>query len=70
MDTPVGEAFTLVEAMSLATRKKWNQVEFECDSLVLCSDVLFANPPHCWAISTMVEHIRATLADSMEWKVI
>lgn len=57
MDPVVGEAFVLAEAVSLAWRLGWSQVLIECNSLVLCKDILSTEPSILWAASGMVEHV-------------
>lgn len=58
-----GEAFTLTKATILAKKYRWNHIVFECDSLVLCRDVLSHEQPQHAATSTMVAHIRNCLEE-------
>ncbi|KAB1201744.1 hypothetical protein CJ030_MR2G023038 [Morella rubra] len=69
MDPIVREAFAWAEAVSLARWLKWDKVLFECDSLLVCKDVLFGEPPQLWAASGMVEHIWFCLLECHDWRI-
>ncbi|KAB1208754.1 hypothetical protein CJ030_MR6G005863 [Morella rubra] len=69
IDPLVGEALAMVEAMELARRNNWLCVDFECDSLILCKEVLSAERTSCWAIEASVAQIRRDLVEFREWKI-
>ncbi|KAB1224475.1 hypothetical protein CJ030_MR2G016364 [Morella rubra] len=68
MDPLVGEACVLAEAMDLACRKKWLREEFECDSLVICKEVLEDGNPS-WLVAAMVEKIHRGSANFKDWRI-
>lgn len=69
MNLIVGKAFALVAAASLSRRLGWDKVLFECDSFVVCKDVLSMESSLLWAASGMVDHVRQCLEERREWKV-
>lgn len=69
IDLLFGETFTLVEAVRMAVSQAWSRVVFECDSLVLCKDIISQDPPSVGAILPLVEFIRSFLQWSADWRI-
>lgn len=67
MNSLVGEAVALVEAMKLARRKRWSRVEFECETL-LCQEVISSAQPS-WAIAALVVFSKACLVEFSDWRI-
>lgn len=53
IDSIVGETFALAEGVSLACKRNWCRAVFECDSLLLCKDILSADQPSLWVVATL-----------------
>lgn len=69
MNPLVGEVVALVKAFSVARHCQWKPMEFECDSLVLCKEVLSSVSPICWAIESLVVQIRSGLGEFKDWRI-
>lgn len=69
MNLLVDKSLALTEALALAKRQKWAQVNFEYDSLILCKEILSSEPPTCWAIAAIVEFIKGDFAGFRDWKI-
>lgn len=68
IDPLVGEACALVEATDLARKMKWSRVEFECNSLVLCKEIVEDGSPS-WPIASLVVKIRRGLEEFADWRI-
>ncbi|KAB1199315.1 hypothetical protein CJ030_MR0G025174 [Morella rubra] len=54
MDPLLGEAIAVSTAMTQASRLGWRKVVFECDSLLLVTEINSKPDPPLWSISTQV----------------